>query len=224
MTSTGSVLAIQYKGGVLLACDTAVCYGSLTMIPNISRCFPIGKNIIISSTGSYADFQHIAGWAREICTQRELEAKVSLSPDELFALLQRYMYDMRSKMKPLFSTVVVAGVSSLSPECEPFIGVIDNVGTHWVGKYAGTAYAQHIAVPLVREFIEQHGIPENREMALELLQKCMRVLFYRDCKSVNRWLISDVSMGGVQQAQPKTLDTNFSLHGFEFDKTALLTL
>ena len=224
MTSTGSVLAVQYDGGVLIACDTAVTYGSLAMIPNVSRCVAIGKHTAIASSGSYADFQHIVSMMQDVCRERELQLGESPGPAEIFTMLQRYMYDMRSEMKPLFSTIVVAGVSPRTGNGnKQFIGTVDTVGTHWTGKYAGTGYAQHIAIPLVREYIEKHGLPSCREDALDLLNRSLRVLFYRDCKSINRWLITDISDQGIHQAKPCTLDTNFSMEGFSFSKTALFS-
>ncbi|KNH07857.1 hypothetical protein XU18_1534 [Perkinsela sp. CCAP 1560/4] len=227
MASTGSVLALQYKGGVLLACDTLISYGSMAMIPNASRCVSITKHTIVASSGSFADFQNVVAQLHELCQAKEIEYNCELDPSEVFTLLQRIMYNLRSNMQPLLCTIVVAGIqprNGNSSEPLEFIGVIDNIGTHWTARYAGTSYAQHMAVPLIRESIEKEGLPASRDDALCLLRRCLQVLFYRECKAINRWLITDVTINGITQAPPTTLDTEFSLRGYEFGKTALFRL
>uniref|UniRef100_A0A7S4KS99 Proteasome subunit beta n=1 Tax=Paramoeba aestuarina TaxID=180227 RepID=A0A7S4KS99_9EUKA len=225
MATTGSVLALQYKGGLLLACDTLVSYGSLAIIPNVSRCVAVTRYTVISSSGSFSDFQSVVSRLRQICHAKRIEQNYEPSPSEVFTLLQRLLYSMRSDMKPLQCTIVVAGIHSQGPAvCEriEFIGVLDNLGTHWTAEYAGTSYAQHIAVPLIREHIEKVGVPDSREDALDLLQRSLRILFYRECRSSNRWIITDISSAGITQMPPRVLDTSFSLEGYKFDKTAVL--
>lgn len=57
MASGGSVIGVKYNGGVLMAADTLLSYGSLAKWPNIPRIRLVGSYSALCATGDYADFQ-----------------------------------------------------------------------------------------------------------------------------------------------------------------------
>ena len=55
------MVALKYNGGVLLATDTLLSYGSLARYPSIQRVKVVGEYTAVAASGDYADFQSMAG-------------------------------------------------------------------------------------------------------------------------------------------------------------------
>jgi 20S proteasome subunit beta 7 len=54
-----------------------------------------------------------------------------------------------------------------------------------------------MALPLMREALEKWGSAMTKEQARETLENCMRVLWYRDCRAINKMQFSDITADGV---------------------------
>lgn len=73
-----------------------------------------------------------------------------------------------------------------------FLGYVDMLGTTYSSPTLATGFGAHIAQPLLREAFEaKAGIDGKgplltREEAEALLDDCMKVLFYRDARSLNK--------------------------------------
>eukprot|EP00760_Papus_ankaliazontas_P003160 PhM_4_TR11464/c0_g1_i1/m.67401/K02736/PSMB4; 20S proteasome subunit beta 7 len=223
MATGGSVIAIKYEGGVVMASDTLLSYGSMSKVPNVPRSVIIGKYTAVCASGDYADFQDVVAGLEDVCRGEALdgtpEDSDSISPFEVFTYLQRVLYNKRSNFEPALCTFVVIGSK---PGEQPFLGTIDSIGTHWTCEYAGTVFGKHFAVPILRQEVETRGMPKTRDEAIVLLEGCMRVLFYRECRTMNRIQMADASADGVVLSDPYTLDTQFEYEGFHFDKTAII--
>ena len=64
---------------------------------------------------------------------------------------------------------------------------MDKVGTSYAERAIATGYGAYLALPLLRKAVEAD--PEEqmtREQAQELLERCMKVLFYRDARTINK--------------------------------------
>jgi 20S proteasome subunit beta 7 len=70
---------------------------------------------------------------------------------------------------------------------------VDQIGTAYTSDFAATGLGKHMAVPIMRE---RWRADMSEGEARGLLEDCMRVLFYRDCKTINR--VSARSMDGVR--------------------------
>jgi 20S proteasome subunit beta 7 len=63
------------------------------------------------------------------------------------------------------------------------VGVVDLIGTTYSGDFITTGYGTHLALPLIRD----RWTPDMTEgEARVLLEDCMRVLYYRDCRALNK--------------------------------------
>jgi 20S proteasome subunit beta 7 len=90
--------------------------------------------------------------------------------------LRMVMYSRRNKMNPLWNDLVVAGIS----DDKPFLGTVDKIGTTVADNFAATGFGSYLAMPLLRE----KWRPDLTEgEARALLEDCMKVLFYRDCRA-----------------------------------------
>merc|ERR1712037_784988 len=109
-----SVLGIVYNGGVMMAADTQLSYGSMAKTMGISRLVEI-DGILVGASGEYSDFQSLQETLKAKC----LEFKTGLLHQEdddhtmtarsMWNYLRVVMYNRRNKMNPLWNDVVVAG-------------------------------------------------------------------------------------------------------------------
>jgi len=66
------------------------------------------------------------------------------------------------------------------------LAYVDLLGTTYSASTLATGYGAHIAQPLLRKAVEGYEDILTEAQALEILEKCMRVLFYRDAKSLDK--------------------------------------
>jgi 20S proteasome subunit beta 7 len=64
-----------------------------------------------------------------------------------------------------------------------FLGYIDHKGVSFEGDTIATGYGAYIAIPLLRKYWKADM---NYQEAKDLLDGCLRVLFYRDARALNR--------------------------------------
>lgn len=69
-----------------------------------------------------------------------------------------------------------------------FLGAIDLKGTPYQAPSIATGFGAHLAQPILRKELETRQGEDNvtEDQAVEILKKCMKVLFYRDARSMNK--------------------------------------
>jgi 20S proteasome subunit beta 7 len=92
------------------------------------------------------------------------------------------MYARRSKFNPLWNKLVIGGVRN----GEKFLGYVDLLGTTYRSSVIATGYGSMIAIPLLRKAVEGKENTLTEAEAEKLLNDCMRVLYYRDARSLNK--------------------------------------
>ncbi len=110
-------------------------------------------------------------------------------------------------MDPLWNQLVVAGFR----EGKPFLGTVDHIGTQYEGEHIATGFGLHLATPLLREGWRA-DLTEAEARAL--LLKCMEVLFYRDCRTVNNIHIAKITAAGPVIDAPVSLQTKWDFKAF----------
>lgn len=102
-----------------------------------------------------------------------------MKPKALHTWLSRVLYNRRTKMKPLWSTFLVAGVQ----DDHPFLGEIDKLGTAFTDEQIASGYGAYLALPLLRKAIDEKRAKCHSKLtkdeAIDLLKNCMEVLYYR---------------------------------------------
>ena len=200
--SQASVIGMKFKGGVLLAADTVVSYGPTQMFDDVDRVHQLGKYCLISSSGEQSDFQEMYDMLEEKvrgdeCVDGRENGK---SPAELFCYLNRHMYSRRSEMKPLFTTIVVGGVK----EGKSFLGQTDTYGTSFEGDYVATGFGSYIIMPLLRkEWKETFELKD----ALELLSRCMTILFINHCWAGDKYTYGTSTEEGITISEPIKIES-----------------
>lgn len=62
-----------------------------------------------------------------------------------------------------------------------------------------TGFGAHLAIPILRRIAPDEASVQNitKEQAIETVSQCMKVLFYRDARSMNKYSIAVISEEGV---------------------------
>lgn len=216
MTTGTSVLGLAYDGGVYMAADTLGSYGSLARFRNVTRFHRVGRRTVVGAGGDYADFQYLTTELDAMAIEDECQDDGhSLGPSEVFHSVTRRMYNARSDMNPLWNSVVVAGAGE---DNTPFLGYIDLIGVTYQDRSIATGYGAYIARPLLRKAIDDNPAM-NAEEAKKVIEDCMRVLWYRDARSLNRIeLVHITADGTVTVSEPYELESNWEIahhvHGY----------
>lgn len=113
------------------------------------------------------------------------------------------MYNKRNKFDPLYNSIVVGGYR----EDAPFLGLVDMVGSHYEDTTIATGYGAYIALPLMRKHYENLNGKISEEQAKKILEESMRVLYYRDARTINKMQIATINKDGVKITEPYELDT-----------------
>jgi 20S proteasome alpha/beta subunit len=67
-----------------------------------------------------------------------------------------------------------------------FLSYVDLLGTTYSASTLATGYGAYIAQPLLRKAVEGKENVLTEDEARKILEDCMRVLFYRDARSLNK--------------------------------------
>lgn len=212
ITTGTSIVGVRYDRGVIIAGDKLVSYGNLARYHNVDRVFKINENIILGMSGDYADFQFIKQYIDEnILSDFSSDDKISLKPKDLFTWLTRILYNRRSKFNPLWLDMVVGGMQNE----EPFLGHINVRGRAYTSDVVSTGYGMHMALPLLREYSEKG--PLDEATARKLIESCMEVLYYRDCRGYPKYSIANINIDGCtvsDHAVKENWDLAVSIKGY----------
>ena len=116
------------------------------------------------------------------------------------------MYKRRSDVNPLWNAILVAG---LDGDDKPFLSSVDLLGTTFSSPTLATGYGAHLAQPLLRKLVDDEDKVElvTREAAVAAVKECMKVLFYRDARSMDKYSLAVVTKeGGVELQEDLKLE------------------
>uniref|UniRef100_A0A672JYH5 Proteasome subunit beta n=2 Tax=Sinocyclocheilus grahami TaxID=75366 RepID=A0A672JYH5_SINGR len=215
MVTGTSVLGLKFTGGVIIAADMLGSYGSLARFRNISRLMKVNNSTILGASGDYADYQYLKQVIEQMVIDEELLGDGhSYTPKAIHSWLTRVMYNRRSKMNPLWNTVVIGGFYN----GESFLGYVDKLGVAYEAPTVATGFGAYLAQPLMREVME-NKVEITKDEARALIERCLKVLYYRDARSYNRHEIAIVTAEGVEILGPLSSETNWDIahlvSGFE---------
>jgi len=100
-------------------------------------------------------------------------------------------------------------VAGLDSDEKPFLASVDLLGTTFSSPTLATGFGAHLAQPLLRKMVASEADVENigREQAIEAVKECMKVLFYRDARSLDKYSIAVVTKeGGVELKENEQLE------------------
>jgi 20S proteasome subunit beta 7 len=201
-----SVVALTYKDGIMMAADNLASYGSLARFRNIERLAPVGTHSVIGASGDISDFQFLRHKLESVMIKEHYadDGHILTTPN-IFEYLFRLMYGRRSKMNPLWLELIVGGVT----KGQKFLGYVNLQGTTFQSTTVATGYGAYIAQPILRKAVEGKEDTLTEEEAIEIINTCMRVLFYRDSRSINKLQRAKITEAGLEITDPYSLDTEW---------------
>nr|XP_011417423.1 proteasome subunit beta type-4 [Crassostrea gigas] len=207
-TVTGtSVLGLCFDGGVIIAADMLGSYGALARYRNLSRVMKVNDSAAIGISGDYADYQFMKSVIEQRVIDEEcLNDGFQYTPKSLFSWMTRVLYNRRSNFNPLWNTFIVGGVQ----DGEPFLGYIDKIGVAYNDPTIASGYGAYIAAPLLRDAFEANPKMSLAE-AEKKIDECMKVLYYRDARSLNKYEVAIVTKDGTMIKSPIVSETNWEV-------------
>ncbi|KAF7313251.1 Proteasome subunit beta [Mycena kentingensis (nom. inval.)] len=202
-----SVLALKFKDGVMMAADNLASYGSLARFRDIQRLHPVGAHTVIGAGGDMSDFQYIQAFLDELMVDEFAAADGhALGPAEIHNYLSEVMYSRRTNVDPLWNSLLVGGFK----DGKSFLAYVDLLGTTYTASTLATGYGAYIAQPLLRRAVEGNEDKLTADEACKILEDCMRVLFYRDARSLDQYQIATVTAEGIDISESRKLETQWS--------------
>lgn len=206
-----SVIAIRYKDGIVMAADTLASYGSLARFFKTERLLKVGGNTLIGVSGDVSDFQNLTHTLDKLQVSEFVQGDGhALQAPHIHEYLANLFYQRRNKMNPLWNSVVVAGVDPVSGE--KFLGYTDLQGTTYQSDTIATGFGSYLATPLLRKQLENDRESSlTKEEAVKIIQDSLRVLYYRDARSLDRVQHAIITKEGVEVTEPYTIDSNWDV-------------
>eukprot|EP00591_Stephanopyxis_turris_P001608 CAMPEP_0195513536 /NCGR_PEP_ID=MMETSP0794_2-20130614/5169_1 /TAXON_ID=515487 /ORGANISM="Stephanopyxis turris, Strain CCMP 815" /LENGTH=203 /DNA_ID=CAMNT_0040641579 /DNA_START=309 /DNA_END=917 /DNA_ORIENTATION=- len=189
------------------------------------RLVPVNPVTLVGGGGEYSDFQEVTALLKRNALEDKCTADSLYEEDnsvecakEVWNYLRAVMYNRRNKMNPLWNDLVVAGFHIEGATKVPFLGLVDKIGTSYEDNVVATGFGSYLALPILRE----KWRPDLEEgEARALMEDCLRVLFYRDCRALNRIQIAKATSDGVLVSEPYEIDTSWDAASFVSPKGGL---
>ncbi|RMZ73932.1 proteasome component PRE4 [Pyrenophora seminiperda CCB06] len=200
-----SVLAAKFKDGVVIAADNLASYGSLARFTDVKRLHKFNDEVVVGFGGDVSDMQYLDRLLNSLDIRENYSSSEnSLNAKNLHTYLSKVMYSRRSKFDPLWNHMLIVGMDG---EKKPFLASADLLGTTFSAPSLATGFGAHLAQPILRTILPDEAAVENvtKEQAVEKIKECMKVLFYRDARSMDKYSIAVITKNGVD------LDENVKL-------------
>jgi len=163
---------------------------------------------LITASGEISDFQYIKRLLESLTIDEFCaDDGATLGPREILSYLGRVLYNRRSKINPLWNSIITGGFEN----GKSFLGMTDLYGSTYSDDVLATGFGTHMAIPLMRK---GYRADLSADDAKKLLEDCMTVLLYRDCYALNRFTIGVVTKDGVNISEPYSLKTFWEFRAF----------
>lgn len=153
-----------------------------------------------------SDMQYLDRVLKSLDTEENYSsAGHSLNAKNLHTYLAKVFYKRRSDFDPLWNQVLVGG---LDDEGKPFLASADLLGTTFSAPSLATGFGAHLAQPLLRKvaFDDEAASKLSKEDAVEAIKESMKVLFYRDARSLDKYSIAVITKEGIELKEDEKLE------------------
>lgn len=100
--------------------------------------------------------------------------------------------------------------------CHRVLGTVDQIGTAYSDDFIATGFGGHLALPIIRE---RWSADMTEGDARALLEDCMRICFYRDCRAINKLTLGKAETGTAVVSDPYSLETKWDYASFKEPKS-----
>ena len=221
-----SVVAAKFKDGVVIAADNlgssdidtnqpfqrlimvyyVASYGSLARFTDVKRLRVFNSTTVLGFGGDVSDMQYLDRLLNSLDIEENYGSfGHSLNAKNIHSYLSKVMYKRRTDINPLWNHILVAGLDGSK---KPFLSSVDLLGTTFSSPTLATGYGAHLAQPLLRKLAEDEADVESvtQERAVAVVKECMKVLFYRDARSLDQYSIAVITDTGVDLKEDEKLE------------------
>lgn len=202
---------------MVLAADNLASYGSLARFTDVHRLKAFNSQAVVGFGGDVSDMQYLDRLLMALDVEENyngagMDASADagagaplMSAKNLHTYLSKVMYKRRSEFNPLWNAILVAG---LAEDGTPFLAFVDLLGTTFSAPTLATGFGAHLAQPILRRVVPDDAASKEltKEQAVEAIRECMKVLFYRDARSMNEYSIAVVDRSGVDLKEHEKLE------------------
>lgn len=183
-------------------------YGSLARFTDVKRLRTFPPNTVIGIGGDVSDMQYFDRLLSSLDIRENYlsSSEHSLNARNLHTYLSKVLYKRRSDFNPLWNQLLVAG---LDEDDQPFLASADLLGTTFSSPTLATGFGAHLAQPLLRKLMpnDEESVKDvTKEQAINAVKECMKVLFYRDARSLDKYSIAVVTKDGVELKEDEKLE------------------
>jgi 20S proteasome subunit beta 7 len=184
----------------------AASYGSLARFQDVKRLRTFHDSTVIGFSGDVSDMQYIDRLLNAI------DIRENYSPDgntldakNVHTYLSKVLYKHRSNFDPLWNHILVAGFDS---EGKPFLSSADLLGTTFSAPHLATGFGAHLALPILRRLFPEQRPTESigKDEAVAALRECLKVLFYRDARSLDKYSLAVVTKDGIELKEDEKIE------------------
>ncbi|KAI0175545.1 20S proteasome subunit [Hypoxylon sp. FL1284] len=202
-----SVIAMKFKDGVVMAADNLASYGSLARFTDVKRIRTFADTSIVGFGGDVSDMQYLDRHLTELGIDEAYQGSAAhtLNARSLHKYLSKLLYSRRSKFDPLWNSLLVAG---LDDDGKPFLAAADLLGTVFTSPSLATGFGSMLAQPIMRRHVPDEAAVAgiDREKAVAVVRECMKVLFYRDARSLDSYSLAVVTKDGIDLSESEKLE------------------
>lgn len=167
-------------------------YGSLARFTDVKRLRKFNNLAVVGFGGDVSDMQYLDRLLNSLDVEQtysDADPRTMLSAKNLHTYISKVMYKRRTDFNPLWNAILVAGIDD---DKKPFLASADLLGTTFSAPTLATGFGAHLAQPILRRVVpdETAAADLSKEDAIKAVKECMKVLFYRDARSLDHYSIA----------------------------------
>ena len=204
ITTSGTILAAKYDGGILLASDNTISYGSMFRYNNVSHFVEVTPKVVLGGTGEFADFQQIVEFVKRQILQAQCKHNGEyLTPSEIHSYIKRMMYNRRSQLKPWATRVVVAGIN---PDNTLFLATTNPYGTSYEDDVISTGFGRYLQGLQITSVANG-----EKDKVREGMRQVFQTVFARHCQANGKVEFIDLTKDGIVREEPIRINPNWEI-------------
>ncbi len=189
-----TAVGIAYKGGVVIAAEKRISYGTFVISKTGKKVFKIADKVGAGCAGLIGDMQVLMREISSYVKIREIETRKSLPPNSVAKLLSVIMYERR--FAPFITQIVIGGVDNYNGKSSVY--VLDPLGSVIPDKYAAVGSGSEIAIGVI-----DSGYNDNisEDDAKKLAIKSIKSAIQRDSASGDGVDIMVITAAGLKNEE-----------------------
>jgi proteasome beta subunit len=184
-----TAVGIAYKGGVIVAAEKRISYGTYVVSKTGRKVFRIADKVGAACAGLVGDMQILMREITSYVKIREMETRRSLPPNSVAKLLSVIMFERR--FAPFITQIVIGGING-----KPSVYVLDPLGSVIPDKYASVGSGAELAIGVIdSEYTDEM----DEEAAKKLAIKSIKSAIQRDAASGDGADIMVITADGIKE-------------------------